>query len=132
MNDWNDWLSANSKLIEQDVSNLAAAPAILLKDASPPESPGVYLFLVDSEVVYVGEAKGSGGLYDRIMRKHVSGSDSHTLQRAFKAKFPDRQERREHIRSTISVKWVVIEDPDRVASVERLVIQMLKPPWNYS
>lgn len=117
-------------LIEQDIRSLASAQPVLLGDADPPPLPGVYLFSLDGEVLYAGEAKSAGGLHDRIIRKHVSGSDSHPLQRAFKNDDPDRAKRRHFLRSSVYVQWVIIEDTDRVPCVERLVIQMLKPPLN--
>jgi hypothetical protein len=100
---WQQRLSTTLKRVEREVRNLASAQAMLLRDANPPELPGVYLFSSDGEILYVGEARGSGGLYDRICRKHVSGSDSHPLQRAFMVKFPDRSERREYLKNHIAV-----------------------------
>lgn len=44
--------------------------------------------------------------------------------------YPDRSERREFLKNQIAVPWVIVEDTDRVPCVERLVIQMLKPPLN--
>ena len=80
--------------------------------------------------LYVGEAKGSGGLYDRIMRKHVSGDDRHALQRYFTVDFPDRVIRRDHIMGNVQVKWVIVENILSVAVVERLAIWLLEPPLN--
>lgn len=123
-------LTVNHRLMKQDILKLTSFPEVLLKDADPPRETGVYMFLVDGEIVYVGQAKGSGGLYDRIVSKHISGDKSHTLQRQFFERIPDGDRRRKYIKEAVSVKWVVIEDPFRVSTVERLVIQMLRPLWN--
>lgn len=128
--EWRLWLDKNLRLIEQDIRSLASAPCYLLCDANPPELPGVYLFSSSGEIKYVGEAKSGGGLYDRIMRKHIAGSDKHPLQRAYLEQFPDRRERRAFLKQNIAVQWVIIEDTDRIPCVERLMIQMLKPPLN--
>ncbi len=46
------------------------------------------MLLLDETVVYVGEAKGSKGLRDRLLSKHLSGDESHAIQRAFADTFP--------------------------------------------
>jgi hypothetical protein len=80
--------------------------------------------------VYVGEAKGSQGLQDRLLRKHISGDDSHACQRAFKELIPDRSLRRAHIKSNVFVRWLAISGSERVSAVERLLIWLHKPAWN--
>jgi hypothetical protein len=125
-----DQIVAALEDIRADIEDLLSAPLMLLGAASPPSDNGVYMFVHDSTIVYVGEAEGSGGLYDRLLRKHLSGDDNHALQRAFKEQFPNRRERRDHLGNNIHVRWVSISDPDRVAAVERLAIWLFRPPWN--
>ena len=116
--------------IRDDVSKLLTVKPELLAQARPPNVCGVYMLLVDDEIKYVGEAKGSEGLRDRILRKHISGDDNHAIQRAYKAEFPDRTLRREHIKKTVSARWLPIPDRARVSAVERLLIWLYNPPWN--
>jgi hypothetical protein len=113
-----------------DIENLLSMPPVRLADADIPNTSGVYVLLVDGESKYVGEAKGSQGLRDRILNKHLSGDDSHAIQRAFKQVYPDRILRRQHVRNHVFVRWVVISDPARVSIVERIVIWLLCPSWN--
>ena len=127
---WQKRMGAGWELFSRDLESLAKASEFLLSEASPPDASGVYVFVYEDVIHYVGEAKGTGGLYDRIIKKHISGDDGHALQRQFKSRYPDRTERRKFIRSNISVKWVVIDDPDRVSVVERLAIWLFKPQWN--
>jgi hypothetical protein len=108
---------------------LLARPA-LVGDASPPEKNGVYAFSMGDEIIYIGEAAGSSGLRDRIIRKHVSGDEGHALQREFQARFPDRQERRKFIKSGVRVQWIEIPDSLMVSLVEKLAIEVLKPRLN--
>ena len=117
-------------MIEHDVRELLCSKAQLLGLAKPPRASGVYLLSIDGEIKYVGEAKGGGGLYDRIVRKHLSGDDSHAIQRAFAVEFPDRLTRRGHIRNVVAAQWLEIQDHHRVSAVERMLIWMLNPAWN--
>src|SRR5216683_583889 len=117
-------------LIRDDIAKLLAEKPTLLGQANPPNVYGVYMLLVDSDVMYVGEAKGGEGLRDRLLRKHISGDDNHAIQRAFKADFPDHTLRREHIKKTVSARWLAIPDPARVSAVERVLIWLYNPPWN--
>ena len=116
--------------IRRDVDALLVAPAVLLRDAKPPNIHGVYMFLRDGVVLYTGEAKGSAGLYDRIIRKHLSGDEGHALQAFFAADFPDRLQRRAFLRNTIQVRWLTIEGSARIAAVERVLIWLHQPPLN--
>ena len=116
--------------IRHDVTALLVAPAVLLRDAKPPNVHGVYMFLCDGVLLYVGEAKGSAGLYDRVVRKHLSGDDGHALQAAFAAEFPNRLQRRAFLKDTIQVRWLAIESSARIAAVERVLIWLHKPPLN--
>ena len=68
--------------IAEDVRALLLAEAVPLGRASPPRTSGVYMLSVGQDVAYVGEAKGSGGLRDRLLNKHLSGDDNHAIQRA--------------------------------------------------
>jgi len=111
---------------------LMASPPVLLKDAWPSMTNGVYAFSVGSEIVYVGEATGLRGLRDRICSKHVSGDDGHALQAAFSLDYPDRKARREFLKNTISVQWVEIPDSLLVSLVEKLAISVLCPRFNKS
>ncbi len=55
------------ELIGDDVAALLASSAVLLGIANPPNVSGVYMLLMDDEVMYVGEAKGAKGLRDRLL-----------------------------------------------------------------
>lgn len=112
------------------VEALISAEAHWIGEANPPSTLGVYIFLIDGECMYVGEARGSGGLRDRILRKHVAGDEGHALQRHFKSLFSDRSQRREHIKRNVQVKWVVVENQEAVSVVERVAIWLLNPPLN--
>jgi hypothetical protein len=112
------------------VEALVAAEPRLIGDANPPDASGVYAFVIGDELVYVGEAKGSGGLRDRILQKHLAGDEGHALQRYFRGHFPDRMLRREHIKRAVLVKWVVVENSNAVSVVERMAIWLLNPPLN--
>ena len=68
--------------IAADVRATLAAPTIQIGAASPSPTTGVYILSVGDEVMYVGEAKGGGGLRDRLINKHLSGDDKHAIQRA--------------------------------------------------
>ena len=116
--------------ISEAVRAVRNAPSIAFGLANPPSSSGVYLISVENEVTYIGKAKGSGGLRDRLLNKHLSGDDNHAIQRAYLADFPDRQLRREHIRSTVFVRWVEIIDHHVAAAVERVLICLYHPIWN--
>jgi hypothetical protein len=116
--------------IAKDVQAVISATPVPLGKATPPSTSGVYMLSVGEAVTYVGEAKGSGGLRDRLLSKHVSGDDSHAIQRAYLTSFPDRLLRRDHIRTNVLARWVEIADPDRAAAVERVLICMLGPEWN--
>ena len=112
------------------VEALIAAEPLLVGAANPPDTSGVYAFLIGGDLMYIGEAKGSGGLRDRILRKHVAGDEGHALQRHFKDQFPDRMLRREHIKRNVQVKWIVVENTESVSVVERMAIWLLSPPLN--
>ena len=122
----------NSVLAEiaEDVRALRLAPAVPLGKASPPRTSGVYMLSVGGDVTYVGEAKGSGGLRDRLLNKHLSGDDNHAIQRAYLLEFPDRAARRAHIREHVLARWHAIPDTDRASAVERILICLYQPPWN--
>jgi hypothetical protein len=116
--------------IAEEVRAVVEAPAVPLGKAMPPLTPGVYLLSVGDEITYVGEAKGSKGLRDRLLSKHLSGDDTHAIQRAYLAGFPDRVLRRDHIRATVFARWLAIADLDRVSAVERVLICLYRPAWN--
>ena len=88
------------------------------------------MLLLGETVMYVGEAKGSNGLRDRLLSKHISGDESHAIQRAFVVAFPDRKLRRDHIKHTVAAKWVVIDDGGRIPAVEQFLIWLYDPEWN--
>ena len=113
-----------------EIDRLLATESVCLGEADPPLRTGVYLLLHEGQVVYAGEAIGSKGLRDRLLSKHISGDDNHAIQRAFKPSFPNRAERREHIKRVVHAKWLVIEDKHRASAVERILIWLLGPPWN--
>ena len=118
------------EFIPDDVHLLMAMTPVPLGLAAPPSRPGVYMLLVGQDIMYVGEAKGRKGLRDRILSKHLSGDDSHAIQRAFLTDFPDRMVRRNHIRANVLVRWVPIDDLARVSVVERALIWLHRPLWN--
>lgn len=117
-------------LVRDDVAKLLSTAPEALGNAKPPNVHGVYMLLVGGAVMYVGEAKGSKGLRDRLLSKHISGDDDHAIQRAYKLDLPDRALRREHIKKTVFARWLPIADPARVSTVERLLIWLYNPPWN--
>ena len=123
------FLNREFELIRGDVTALLSSPPVLLGLATPPNDRGVYVFWKDAKIKYVGEAKGNKGLRDRV-GKHISGDDSHAIQRALKDEFPDRLLRRKHMKETISVRWLAIPDDARISTVERLLIWLHAPPWN--
>lgn len=114
------------------VETLISSPPILLGHALPPSTNGVYAFSIGSEIVYVGEAAGSGGLRDRILSKHLSGDDRHALQAAFLIEYPDRKIRRSYLKESIAVRWVEVPDSLAVSVVEKLAILLLCPRLNVS
>lgn len=123
-------LASGYEAFSDYIQSLLDSPAVPLRVAAPPEQPGVYALIYNQEIVYIGSANGSSGLRDRLLNKHISGDDNHAIQRALKADFPVRLHRREHIKDSISAKWVAIEDSPAVAVVERLLIWLITPPWN--
>lgn len=116
--------------ISEDVKALLSQPSVALGQAKPPSTHGVYILTVDGKVMYVGEAKGSKGLKDRLLLKHIYGDDNHAIQRAYKVAFPDRIARREHIKKAVSAQWLEITPEHRVSAVERTLIWMFMPDWN--
>lgn len=129
MNDYSQKLASGFQSFTVSIESLIAATPCYIGESNPPRDPGVYIFLLNDQIIYVGEAKGSGGLRDRILNKHVSGDETHALQRQFKDEISDRSVRREYIKRNIKVKWVVVSD-DSVPVVERLAIWLLNPPLN--
>lgn len=118
------------RAIAEDARAVLAAPAVSLGMARPPSTSGVYVLSVAGTMTYIGGAKGSGGLYDRLKNKHMSGDDNHAIQRAFLVEFPDRLLRRSHIRTNVFAQWLEIPDTDRMLAVERVLIWLHRPPWN--
>jgi len=112
------------------LSALLNAPRTIVGRAAPPEKNGVYAFSIGTEIVYIGEAAGSSGLKDRILRKHISGDEGHALQNEFKVQFPDRGDRRHFIKNSIFVQWTEISDSLMVSVVEKLAIGIVKPRLN--
>lgn len=131
MSDWKESLSKVLPELESYISQLMDAPKVLFGEANPPIKPGAYIIYDhENKLCYIGEAKGSGGLRDRLLRKHLSGDDSHAIQRAYKVSHPDRAIRREYIKGNVSVRWVATPDANTALAVERLLILMFKPTWN--
>lgn len=116
--------------ISEDVDKILSQTPVPLGHANPTTNTGVYIFSLEDKVMYVGEAKGRNGLKDRLLSKHISGDDSHAIQRAFKEDFPDRKARREQIKTIVHAQWLEISDGLRVSAVERTLIWMFDPPWN--
>jgi hypothetical protein len=113
-------------------NQLLRAPRVSVGAAAPPTKNGVYAFSLDDEIIYVGEAAGSGGLKDRILRKHVSGDEGHALQNELTLRFPDRIDRRNFIKNAIDVQWIEIADSLMVSLVEKLAIAVIQPRLNKS
>jgi excinuclease UvrABC nuclease subunit len=79
-----------------DIRVLMSQSSWQLREAAPPRESGVYvLFDEYSTLTYAGLAKN---LADRFC-KHISGDESHTIQRALADRFPDRIERRKFIKT---------------------------------
>jgi hypothetical protein len=116
--------------ISSDITALLSQRPVPLGNAAPPATTGVYVLSVGTEIMYVGEAKGRKGLKDRLTAKHISGDDSHAIQRAFKIEYPDRLIRRDQIKKTVFAQWLEITPDHRVSAVERVLIWMFNPPWN--
>lgn len=123
-------LLAGFEEFRTDIESILRMSPVPLRDANLPNEPGVYLLSVEDFICYVGEAKGSQGLRDRVLSKHVSGDDNHAIQRAYKEQFPNRNDRREFIKSNVYVRWISIHDTPRIAVIERLLIWLLRPQWN--
>ncbi len=131
MNNWKDDLDRVLPEIESYISKLMDSEKVLFREASPPKEPGTYIvYDHENNLSYIGEAKGSGGLKDRLISKHLSGDDNHAIQRAYKWSHPDRGLRREYIKNNVSVRWVATRDANTALAVERLLILMFNPPWN--
>jgi excinuclease UvrABC nuclease subunit len=131
MKSWNDSFNDLVPRLDQDLSALFSMDAVLFGEVNPPKTPGAYvIYDHNGDPGYVGEAKGSGGLRDRLLSKHLSGDDNDAIQRAYKADYPDREERRDFIRKNVSVRWVETDNANSASAIERLLIQILDPPWN--
>lgn len=131
MSTWRDKLEKVVPELEGYVSKLMGEETKLFAEANPPREPGAYvIYDHENNLSYVGEAKGSGGLRDRLLSKHLSGDDNHAIQRAYKDSYPDRASRREYIKQNVSVRWVATPDANTAVAVERLLILMFNPPWN--
>jgi excinuclease UvrABC nuclease subunit len=122
-----DLLARRWQQFSSDIRSLLVSPAREFGSAMPPRSPGVYILQDEFQTyTYVGIATD---LQDRF-RKHLSGDESHAIQRAYAVRFPDRSDRRDFIRANIWAKWLVIEDPIRLGDMERILIWLLQPVWN--
>lgn len=131
MSNWKDNLDVVLPEIESYISKLMDSKKVLFREASPPKEPGAYIvYDHENNLTYIGEAKGSGGLKDRLLNKHLSGDDTHAIQRAYKSSHPDRRQRREYIKDNVSVRWVATRDANTALAVERLLILIFNPPWN--
>lgn len=115
---------------EAIISELLSATAVPLGSAEPPPMPGIYALVHEGKIKYIGEAIGSKGLRDRLLSKHLSGDDGHTLQRVFALEYPDRIQRREYLKKHIYAKWRCVTDQPTASVVERLLIWSMRPEWN--
>jgi excinuclease UvrABC nuclease subunit len=128
---WKVKLASIVPQLKSYLEELLSTEAVLFGEANPPNKPGAYIIYDHQEqLAYIGEAKGSGGLKDRLLSKHLSGDDNHAIQRAYKESWPDRQQRREYIKSNIRVRWVETPDANTAVALERLAILVFDPPWN--
>lgn len=131
MDNWEDSFDRLTSQLKVDMQNLLSARPCLMDEADPPSKPGVYMIHDhNQQLAYIGEAKGSGGLRDRLLSKHMSGDDSHAIQRAYKTSYPDRKERREFIRNNVSARWVETVNASSAVALERIAILIFDPPWN--
>ncbi|MEJ6120844.1 GIY-YIG nuclease family protein [Vibrio sp. 2-Bac 85] len=131
MSHWQAKLATLLPEIETYLESLFEMDPVLFAVAQPSKKPGTYIiYNHDGILSYIGEAKGSGGLKDRLLSKHLSGDDKHAIQRAYKSQFPDRLERRNYIKENISVRWVETKDANTASMIERILISMFNPPWN--
>jgi excinuclease UvrABC nuclease subunit len=112
-----------------DIGTLLRKPSYSLNGANLPTEPGVYIIIDEKgNDCYVGKATRS--LRDRVLSKHVSGDESHAIQRAYKDQFPDRVERRRFIRDNMRVKWLQVADQIKIVDLERLLIWLLQTRCN--
>jgi hypothetical protein len=118
-------------LCELDVDALMQCAKCPLGSAQPPTGSGVYV-LYDHEdlLAYVGLAKGSKGLWDRLTKKHISGDESHAAQRAYMDRFPDRAARRAFIKEHVKARWTQINDAARATELEPFLRWIFRPPWD--
>lgn len=117
-------------IFEEAINDLFSAKEYLLGDAQPTNEIGVYALFYKKKLRYIGEAKGSRGLKDRLLSKHISGDDRHTLHKVFISDYPNKEDRKSFIKSNIGAKWVSLTCPDTVSALERLLIWSLQPEWN--
>ena len=123
----NDLLMQRWRQFSSEVELLMRCAPLTLGNAHPPEERGVYVFYDENETIsYVGIA---ANLHDRF-HKHVSGDESHAIQRAYKDRFPDRTLRRRFIKDNVRAKWLILNTPYMCADLERLIIWLLQCPWN--
>ena len=131
MEDWKHKLDSVVPQLKGYLERLVSAESVLFGEANPPRKPGAYIIDDHKEQLsYIGEAKGSGGLRDRLLSKHLSGDDNHAIQRAYKESWLDRRQRREYIKGNVRVRWVETPDANTALAVERLAILVFDPPWN--
>jgi excinuclease UvrABC nuclease subunit len=131
MVNWEEKLCKLMPEIENYISQILASKKVHFGEANPPSTPGAYIIYDERDsLCYIGEAKGSGGLRDRLLSKHLSGDDKHAIQRAYKDSHPDRSLRRDYIKKHVRVQWVETKDANTALAVERLLILMFDPPWN--
>lgn len=130
MTDNKDFGSAGQGQLNQLVAAFAVAPDVPLDQALPPREHGVFGFLFEGRLRYIGEAKGRKGLNDGILSKHLSGDEGHALQRVFQGRFPDRLARRAYLRRAIRVRWLVVPSSVSTGPIKRALIALHKPDWN--
>jgi hypothetical protein len=118
------------EFVREDVAKLLAVQPVLLGKATPSYDIGVYMLLIEDKVMYAGEATGKKGLRDRLLAKHLSGDEGHTLHRELKAPYPDKTLRRAYLEANVSARWLPIDGKHRARAVERMLIWLYDPPWN--
>jgi excinuclease UvrABC nuclease subunit len=110
-----------------DLRQLLSGRACTLGEALAPRESGIYvLFDEHTTLTYAGMARD---LCDRF-HKHISGDESHAIQRALAERFTDRTERRKFIKENVQASWRVVSGAVRLADLERLVIWLYQPSWN--
>jgi len=92
--------------------------------------PGVYVIYDHRGAPkYVGS---SDRVWDRLGGKHLAGSDTHAVQRAYKLALPDRIKRRAFLKRYVKISYIETETVDEAKEIESRLISKYEPAWNLS